>query len=86
MAAGVINAAHELNIPVPESLSIVGFDNSMVASVVWPTLTTIRQPTFQMARMATDALLAKIEGAAAPQRLSLPFELIIRNSATKRAD
>jgi LacI family transcriptional regulator len=84
MAAGVINAAHERNIPVPEALSIVGFDNSMVASVVWPTLTTIHQPTFQMARMATDALLAKIEGEIAPQRISLPFELIIRNSAQRR--
>ena len=85
MAAGVINAAHERNIPAPQDLSIVGFDDSMVASVVWPTLTTIHQPTFQMARMAMDALLARIEGAATPQRICLPFELIIRNSATRRA-
>lgn len=80
MAAGVITAAHERDIPVPEALSIVGFDNSMVASVVWPTLTTIHQPTFQMARMATDALLAKIEGEVAPQRVMMPYELIVRNS------
>ncbi len=84
MAAGVINAAHERDIAVPQDLSIVGFDNSMVASVVWPTLTTIHQPTFQMARMATDALLHRIEGAPTPQRVVMPFELIVRNSAQRR--
>ena len=81
MGAGVITAAHERGIPVPEELSVVGFDNSMVASVVWPTLTTIHQPTFQMARTATDALLARIEGRMAPERVMMPFELIVRNSA-----
>jgi LacI family transcriptional regulator len=81
MAAGVITAAHEREIAVPDELSIVGFDNSGVASVVWPTLTTIHQPIFQMARMATDALLARIEQGLAPQRVTMPFELIIRNSA-----
>ncbi len=81
MAAGVITAAHERELSVPQDLSIVGFDNSMVASVVWPTLTTIHQPIFQMARMATDALLARIEGGLAPQRVMMPFELIVRNSS-----
>ncbi len=83
MAAGVITAAHERELTIPDEVSIVGFDNSMVASVVWPTLTTIHQPIFQMARMATDALLARIDGGLAPQRVTMPFELIVRNSSGK---
>ena len=44
MAAGVIAAAHKSGISVPDELSIAGFDDSVIATVVWPQLTTVRQP------------------------------------------
>ena len=58
---GVLNAAHEAGIAVPDALSVVGFDDSNIALVVWPRLTTIHQPIRDMAREATGALLALIE-------------------------
>jgi LacI family transcriptional regulator len=80
MAAGVLNAAHEAGVSVPGDLSIAGFDDSNIASVVWPRLTTIHQPTYDMARAATDALLALIEEREAPPHAVLPYRLIVRGS------
>jgi LacI family transcriptional regulator len=80
MAAGVLNAAHEAGVKVPDQLSIAGFDDSNIASVVWPRLTTIHQPTYDMARAATDALLAVIEEREAPPHAVLPYRLVVRGS------
>lgn len=60
MAAGALAAAHELGIPVPQQLSIVGFDDTPIASMVWPPLTTVRQPVIAMAEAAADILLELI--------------------------
>lgn len=78
MAAGALAAAHRSGVRVPQALSIAGFDDTALASVVWPPLTTIRQPTRAMAYAAADLLLA--EPDAAPERRELPFELIVRAS------
>jgi LacI family transcriptional regulator len=80
MAAGVINAAYEAGVRVPEDLSVVGFDDSNIAQVVWPRLTTIHQPIRDMAREAAGALLALIEDGEAPPHQQLPFKLVVRGS------
>jgi LacI family transcriptional regulator len=80
MAAGVLNAAHEAGVSVPDALSVAGFDDSNIASVVWPRLTTIHQPIREMAREATGALLALIEHEEAPPHRALPFQLVVRGS------
>jgi len=80
MAAGVLIAANEAGLSVPAQLSIAGFDDSSISRVVWPQLTTIHQPTYEMANRATDALLATIEGKLQPSEMTLPFELLIRGS------
>lgn len=49
MTAGVLAAAHELGIAVPEALSVAGFDDVALAQQVWPSLMTVRQPTYEMA-------------------------------------
>ena len=88
MAAGVLNAAYEAGVTVPDALSVVGFDDSNIASVVWPRLTTIHQPIRDMAREATGALLALIEdkpGSAPPPHLAMPYELVIRGSTARVA-
>ena len=88
MAAGVLNAAYEAGVTVPDALSVVGFDDSNIASVVWPRLTTIHQPIRDMAREATGALLALIEdkpGGAPPPHLAMPYELVIRGSTARVA-
>ncbi|AGH49910.1 MULTISPECIES: LacI family DNA-binding transcriptional regulator [Sphingomonadales] len=80
MAAGAIMAAHDLGIDVPGELSIAGFDDSAIANIVWPRITTIHQPVFDMARSATDTLLAMLEKNPYPDVVDHPFTLIPRQS------
>jgi LacI family transcriptional regulator len=81
MAAGVLATAHRLGIKVPSALSVAGFDDTDLAAVVWPPLTTIRQPVRDLGFAAADLLLAP--NSSVEQRL-LPHTLIIRGSVAKR--
>ncbi|KPF89701.1 LacI family transcriptional regulator [Novosphingobium sp. AAP83] len=57
MAAGVLHAAREQGLSVPEDLSIVGFDDTAIAAHIWPPLTTVRWPIQAMARAAAIKLI-----------------------------
>ena len=81
MAAGALAAAHRLGVKVPETVSIAGFDDTALAEVVWPALTTIRQPTREMAYAAADLLFDQDTQGA--QRV-LPHSLIIRGSTSAK--
>lgn len=61
MAAAVMAVAHGLRISVPEDLSICGFDDTPVASTIWPQLTTIHQPIVAMGRSAVATIFEKIK-------------------------
>ena len=76
MATGVMIAAYQAGIDLPGALSVVGFDDSPIARSLHPLLTTVRQPTAEMADTATRML---IEGGPA-RTVSLDFELVIRSS------
>ena len=58
MAAGVLAVAHDRGIDLPSQLSVAGFDDTTLARSVWPPLTTINQPMFDLAHTATDILIA----------------------------
>jgi len=58
MAAGVLAVAHDRGINVPAALSVAGFDDTTLARTVWPPLTTIHQPMADLARTATQILIA----------------------------
>jgi LacI family transcriptional regulator len=82
MAAAVIAAAYARNISIPGELSVVGFDDSPIAGIISPHLTTIRQPVEQLGSEAAKLLashLSPIGGDEAHVRLE--HELIERNSA-----
>ncbi len=79
MAAGVLHAARERGIAVPEDLSIVGFDDTAIAAHIWPPLTTVRWPIVSMARSAAMKLIEPT--AAADQPSLFPSDLIRRASA-----
>ncbi|WEK41463.1 MAG: LacI family DNA-binding transcriptional regulator [Candidatus Brevundimonas colombiensis] len=66
MAVGVRRAARERGLTVPVDLSVVGFDGLSTVLDGWPTLTTVRQPLYEMARAAIDAAHAIILGDAPP--------------------
>jgi LacI family transcriptional regulator len=70
MAAGAVAAAHRLGLDVPAHVTIVGFDDTAMASSVWPELTTVRQPIADMAGMAVRLL----NDAIRAHRLGQPFE------------
>lgn len=76
MAAGALVAAHRRGIAVPADLSVAGFDDGPLAQVVWPPLTTIRQPVRAIAAAGTDLLLSP--DAMEDRRLA--HELVIRES------
>lgn len=77
MAAGVLAVAHRRDIAVPGTLSVAGFDDTELASAVWPPLTTIRQPTRDLAYSAAGLLFSD-ESGVVHQRLQ--HELVVRGS------
>ncbi|MFK7887976.1 MAG: LacI family DNA-binding transcriptional regulator [Gammaproteobacteria bacterium] len=84
MAAGCLAAAAHAGVNVPEELSIVGFDDSSIASVVWPPLTTLRQPVSEMAAMAVRTVLAAGDGPLPIDTRIVGHSLIERGTTTKR--
>lgn len=77
MAAAVLAAAQRYNLKTPEQLSVAGFDDSLVAQVVWPRLTTCRQPIKEMAAEAVSLLVQKNQDGG-PQERRLEHELVVR--------
>ncbi|MEW6706469.1 MAG: LacI family DNA-binding transcriptional regulator [Pseudomonadota bacterium] len=88
-ALGFMAAAQRRGLQVPQDVSVVGFDDSPSASLVWPALTTVRQPVFEMAVAAVDMLLARVGGVPADERQApvkvLPHELVLRDSTAAPA-
>ena len=80
MAAGAISVLTERGRRVPEDVAVVGFDDSSVALATTPQLTTLRQPFDRVSREVVRLLLDLIDGLA-PAAMSLPLELVIRESA-----
>lgn len=78
MAAGVYKAAHKIGLSVPEDVSVVGFDDSPIASRLWPSLSTVRLPIRDMGLHAAAMLLADTaKPASAPV---ITPHLVIRES------
>lgn len=81
MAAGVLKAAEQRGLAVPDQLSVAGFDGADVAAMVSPALTTVRRPMRIIARRATHCLLAHIRAASgAPVQERIALELVIGGS------
>ncbi len=89
MAAAVIATAHRLHLEVPTDLTVVGFDDTLLATTIWPTLTTIRQPIATMASKALEVLVNEISLRASdrplqPKQHLLKFSLVKRESSAPR--
>ena len=80
-AIGSIRAFQDLNLRVPDDVSVIGFDDIKAATYTLPRLTTIRQPLAEMGRIATQSLLDLIQGPVPPRNeIVVEPELIIRES------
>lgn len=80
MAAGVLHVAHERGLRLPEDLSVAGFDDTPMSRQLFPALTTIHQPTREMGRLATTALLSYIRDPEPASLLKVPHMLKARQS------
>lgn len=80
MAAGALSSAARHNIVVPKDLAIVGFDDSPIATTVWPSLTTLRQPVAEMAKAAVEIVL-NADAAQEPfEAIVMAHQIIVRGS------
>jgi DNA-binding LacI/PurR family transcriptional regulator len=83
LAIGALQAAKEAGVRVPEELSVVGFDNTILSTVTSPMLTTIAQPMEQMVKLAFDLLIGDSEQEdTIKQRIVMQPELIVRESTS----
>lgn len=81
LAIGAIQAAREKGLKIPDNLSVVGFDNSILATIIDPPLTTVAQPIQDMGHKVMDLLYQEIQGDKhAKQRIVLLPELVVRKS------
>lgn len=85
MAAAAIMVARDLGLDVPGDVSVCGFDDSAIAQIVFPRITTIHQPVYDMARAATDALIHMLDNKPVENLVTHPFELIVRQSTAAPA-
>jgi len=84
MALGVIRAARQLGLSVPDDVSVVGYDDSPLIAFVDPPLTTVRQPVQAMGTAAVEALIEGINGTPVPpNEYVFRPELVLRGSTAR---
>lgn len=86
MASGVIWAAAEHNLRIPEDVSLCGFDDTPISRQVWPRLTTIHQPVREMGRLACLQLLEVLRGRGRGSMMQLQYSLQLRDSIRPASD
>ncbi|MCP4537346.1 MAG: substrate-binding domain-containing protein [Chloroflexi bacterium] len=77
MALGALNALQERGIRVPYDIALVGFDDAEEASAVTPSLTTVRQPIYELGKRAVEILLTDTKTT---EQITVPTQLIVRQS------
>jgi LacI family transcriptional regulator len=86
MAIGAIQALAAHGLRVPADVSVVGFDDTVLAAIAVPALTTVRQPLAEQGRTAVSLLLRQIENRRLePLRMELATKLIVRESTAPLA-
>ncbi|MFJ2900936.1 LacI family DNA-binding transcriptional regulator [Streptomyces sp. NPDC091279] len=84
-ALGVLEAARQQELRVPDDLAVMSFDDTLVAAMACPPLSAVRQPFEQLGREATRVLLDLSEGRPpASPRIELATELVLRTSSGVR--
>ncbi len=81
MAAGVVSVASRLGIIVPDELSVCGFDDTPLAKILFPQLTTVQQPIYEMGFHAVKTLVDPTQKSKPAETRNLEFKLVVRDSA-----
>ncbi len=80
VAAAVLSGAAKYGVRVPEDLSVVGFDDSSIASIINPPLTSVAQPFQKMGEKAVSILLREIRGETMLENRIFPLHIVERDS------
>jgi DNA-binding LacI/PurR family transcriptional regulator len=81
IAKSIVDTASDMGVRVPDDLSVVGFDDSIIATTMTPQLTTVRQSPKEIGAMAARLLISRINGASIQEdRHLLSPQLIVRNT------
>ena len=88
MALGVLQAAHQSGIRIPQDLAVAGFDGIPESGYYWPPLTTVIQDQHELGCASVQALVGMINDYRAekditPSTITLETEIIIRESSLK---
>ncbi|GBF76751.1 LacI family transcriptional regulator [Paenibacillus sp. 598K] len=87
LAIGVMQAAKEAGLAIPSELSVIGFDNTILATITDPPMTTIAQPIRAIGHQVVDLITREINGEqVVKQRVVLLPELIRRGSTAARSE
>lgn len=88
MAAGACHALRECQKRIPEDVRLVGYDNTFIASIVRPSISTVDVPKTDMGYKAAQCLIERIEQSQpdpTPRRIQLPTRLVIRETSDRLA-
>lgn len=80
MASGAMSCARDIGLQLPEDLSIVGFDDVVIAHHVYPKLTTVSNPIYEMGEMAAKHILNKVYGQKHQLQHLYDAEMVLRDS------
>jgi len=80
LATVVINVAKSLDIEIPRDLKVVGYDDTNIAALISPSLTTIRQPIKEIGERAIKSIIDQLEKNPIKYENILPVELIVRRT------
>lgn len=80
LAVGALRRAREMQIAVPQDVSIIGFDDIELAQVAFPSLTTVHVPHREMGRRAAQVLVGLVQGAPMAASVRLDAKLMFRDS------
>ncbi|GAA0367111.1 catabolite control protein A [Alkalibacterium iburiense] len=83
MASGALTMAHEMGIQVPEEVSLIGYDNSLLSRITIPALTTLAQPLVGMGEKACDMLVQMVNKEGQVKSFIMDHHIIERKSVKK---
>jgi LacI family transcriptional regulator len=83
MAAAAVAVCHRMGLDVPGDVTVVGFDDTAIATTIWPELTTIRQPIAEMSRAAIDLLVRQIRARRSGE-IGAASHLVLEHTLVRR--
>jgi len=76
LAAGAVKQAHDMGLKIPDDISITGFDNIELASVIEPALTTVHVRHKRMGMVAAQVLLKQVDDKSYRENIKLDTRLV----------